>query len=242
MLGCPHTAKDEAIVLFLGYKKKRDTDKKKANFKNLSNNRATTENRDGQNAYLTAEYLGVKVTVLADTVSDYSAIPRSAVEDARNRGFPLKAEVVPELIMLNMAIRDESDKQKRSAKEMRISAVTNTTPLRPLFKLGVRQIIVEEDMEHPLIGRPVLDEMDFVASQHLDSVRKKIHLHDFSHIGEEILYIGKQPSSALSKLLLQLSNIPEFIKDLPDVLTLAYEYNKKRREQTKPNALDGHQY
>jgi hypothetical protein len=179
---------------------------------------------------------------LADTVSDYSAIPRSAVEDARNRGFPLKAEVVPELIMLNMAIRDESDKQKRSAKEMRISAVTNTTPLRPLFKLGVRQIIVEEDMEHPLIGRPVLDEMDFVASQHLDSVRKKIHLHDFSHIGEEILYIGKQPSSALSKLLLQLSNIPEFIKDLPDVLTLAYEYNKKRREQTKPNALDGHQY
>jgi hypothetical protein len=51
---------------------------------------------------------------------------------------------------------------------------------------GVRQIIVEEDMDHPLIGRPVLDEMGFVASQHLDSVRDKFHLHDFSHIGEEL--------------------------------------------------------
>jgi hypothetical protein len=36
-------------------------------------------------------------------------------------------------------------------------------------------------MDHPLIGRPVLDEMDFVASQHLDSVRDKFHPHDFIH-------------------------------------------------------------
>jgi hypothetical protein len=61
------------------YKKKRDADKKKANFKTLDNNGATADNRDGQTAYLTAENLGVKVTVLADTGSDYSAIPRSAV-------------------------------------------------------------------------------------------------------------------------------------------------------------------
>jgi hypothetical protein len=54
----------------------------------------------------------------------------------------------------------------------------------------VRQIIVEEDMDHPLIGRPVLDEMGFVASQHLDSVRDKFYLHDFSHIGEELLDMG----------------------------------------------------
>jgi hypothetical protein len=51
------------------------------------------ENRDGQTAYLTADNLGVKVTVLADTGSDFSAIPRSAVEDARKLGFPLKVEV-----------------------------------------------------------------------------------------------------------------------------------------------------
>jgi hypothetical protein len=75
---------------------------------------------------------GVKVTVLADTGSDYSAIPRSAVEDARKRGFPLKVEVLPEPIMLNMAIRGESDKQKCSAKEMLMSAVTITTPSGPL--------------------------------------------------------------------------------------------------------------
>jgi hypothetical protein len=176
---------------------KQDADKKKANFKTLGNNRATNDNRGGQTAYLTAENLGVKVTVLADTGSEYSAIPRSAVEDARKRGFPLKVKVLPEPIMLNMAITGESDKQKCSAQEMLMSAVTITTLSGPLCMRGVRQIIVEEDMDHPLIGRPVLDEMGFVASQHLDSVRDKFNLHDYSHVDEEQLEMGKQPLAAL---------------------------------------------
>jgi hypothetical protein len=207
--------------------KKRDADKKKANFKTLGNNRATTENRDGQIAYLTAENLEVKITVLTDTGSDCSAILRSAVEDARKRGFPLKVEVLPESIVVNMAIKGESDRQTCSATEMLMSAVTITTPSGPLCMRGVRQIIVEEDMDHPLVGRPVLDEMGFVASQHLDSVQDKFHLHDFSHIGEELLDMGKQPLSALAKLLLMPADIPEFIEDFPDVLTLA---KKKKHE------------
>jgi hypothetical protein len=179
------------MALLSEYKKKRDADKKKANFKTLGNNGATSDNRDGQTAYLTAENLGGKVTVLADTGSGYSAIPSSAMEDARKRGFHLKVEVLPDPIMLNMAIRGESDKQTCSATEMLMSAVTITTPSGPLCMRGVRQIIVEEDTDHPLIGRPVLDEMGFVASQHLDSVRDKFHLHDFSHIGEELLEMKK---------------------------------------------------
>jgi hypothetical protein len=66
---------------------------------------------------------------------------------------------------------------------MLMSAVTITTPSEPLCIHIVRQIIVEEDMDHSLIERPVLDEMGFAASQHLDSVLDKLHLHDFSHIG-----------------------------------------------------------
>jgi hypothetical protein len=89
-----------------------------------------------------------------------------------------------------------------------------------------------------LIGRPVLDEMGFVASQHLDSVRDKFHLHDFSHIGEKLLEMGKQPLGALSKLLLMPADIPEFIEDLPDVLALAKKKIMKRREQVKLHALD----
>jgi hypothetical protein len=218
---CPHTGRNEAIVLLSGYKKKRDAKKKKANFKTLGSNRATADNQDGQTAFLTAENLGVKVTVLANTGSDYFAIPRSVVEDSRKRGFPLKVEVLPEPIMLNMAIRGESDKQTCSAQDMLMSAVTITTPSGPLCMRGVRQIIVEEDMNHPLIGRPVLDEMGYVASQHLDSVRDKFHLHDFSHIGKELFEMGKQPFGALSKLLLMPADIPKFIEDLPDVLALA---------------------
>jgi hypothetical protein len=110
----------------------------------LGNNRTTTDNRDAQTASLTAENLGVKVTALADTGSKYSAKPRSAVEDARKRGSPLKVEVLPEPIMLNMAIRGESDKQKCSAQEMLMSAVTITTPSEPLCMRRVRQIIVEK--------------------------------------------------------------------------------------------------
>jgi hypothetical protein len=76
---CSHIGKDEAMVLLSEDKKKRDADKKKANFKTLGNNRATDDNRYGQTAYLTAENLGVKVTVLADTGSDYFAKPLRAV-------------------------------------------------------------------------------------------------------------------------------------------------------------------
>jgi hypothetical protein len=128
------------MALLSEYKKKRDADKKKANFKTLGNNGATSETRGGQTAYLPAENLGVKVTVLADTGSDYSAIPRRAVEDAKKRGFPLKVEVLPEPIMLNMAIRSDGDKQTCSATEMLMSAVTITTPSGPLYMRGVRQI------------------------------------------------------------------------------------------------------
>jgi hypothetical protein len=85
-------------------------------------------------------------------------------------------------------------------------------------------------MDHPLIGRPVLDEMGFVESQHLDSVRDKFHLHDFSHIDEELLETGKQPLGVLSKILLKPADIPEFIEDLPNGLTLAEKKDKKRRE------------
>jgi hypothetical protein len=208
------------MALLSEYKKKRDADKKNANFRTLGNNGATSENRGGQTAYLTAENLGVKVTVLAGTGSDCSAITRSAVEDARKRGFPIKVEVLPEPIMLNISIRGEGDKQTCSATEMLMSAVTITTPSGPLCMHVVRQIIVEENMDHPLIGRPVLDEMGFVASQHLDSVRDKFHPHDFCHIREELLEMGQKPLGALSKILLMPADIPEFIEDLPDVLTL----------------------
>jgi hypothetical protein len=42
---------------------------------------------------------------------------------------------------------------------------------------------------------------------------------------------------ALSKLLLMPADIPEFIEDLPDVLTLAKEKIMKRREQAELHAL-----
>jgi hypothetical protein len=50
--------------------------------------------------------------------------------------------------------------------------------------------------------------------------------------------MAKQPLGALSKLLFKPADIPEFIGDLPDVLTLAKKKDMMRREQTKPNALD----
>jgi hypothetical protein len=117
-----------------------------------------------------------RVTGLADTGSDYSAIPRSAVEDTRKRGFPLKVEVLPEPIMLSMAIgvtgahhAEHAYPGRKRQAEVQCDgdahvAVTITTPSGQFCMRGVRQIIVEEEMDHPLIGRPVLDEMGFVAS------------------------------------------------------------------------------
>jgi hypothetical protein len=125
---CPHTRRYEAIFILAGYKKKRYADKKKEGLKTLGSNGAMAENIDGQNAYLTAENLGLKLTVLADTDSEYSAMPRSDMEDVRKRGFPLKEEGLPEPIIMNMATRGESDTQKCSATDILMSAVTITTP------------------------------------------------------------------------------------------------------------------
>jgi hypothetical protein len=110
----------------------------------LGNNGATAGNRDRQTASLTAENIGVKVTVLADTFSDYSAISRCAVEDARRHGFPLKVWVLPDPTMLDMAIRGKSDKQKCRATEMLMSTVTIMKPSGPQHMRGVGQIIAEE--------------------------------------------------------------------------------------------------
>jgi hypothetical protein len=77
-----------------------------------------------------------------------------------------------------------------------------------------------------------------VASQNLDSVRDKFNLHEFSHVGKELLKICKQTSSALSTILLKPADIPEFVKDLPDVLPLAKGNNIRQREQINPSVLD----
>jgi hypothetical protein len=100
----PHTGKDEAMVLLSKYKKKRDADKKKANLKTWGNNGAPSENRNRQTAYLTAENLGVKVTLLPETGSDYSSIPRNAVENARKRGSPLKCCAARTNLVLRMVM------------------------------------------------------------------------------------------------------------------------------------------
>jgi hypothetical protein len=65
--------------------------------------------------------------------------------------------------------------------------------------------------------------ISFVASQHLDSARDKFQLHDFRHICEEILDMGKQLSGAMSRLLVMPAGIPESIEDLPYMLPLVKE-------------------
>jgi hypothetical protein len=80
--------------------------------------------------------------------------------------------------------------------------------------------------------------MDFVASQHLDSVRDKFHMHDFIHIGEKLLKMEKQPSGALSNLLLKPADISELIEDLPDVIPRAKDKTATRRMQIKSSTND----
>jgi hypothetical protein len=73
-------------------------------------------------------------------------------------------------------------------------------------------------MDHPLIGRPVIDGIKFVARQHIDFIQDIFQLRDFSHIGEELLEIFKQPSGALSNLLLKPADTPKILEDLPSVI------------------------
>jgi hypothetical protein len=117
----PYTSYDKAILLFAECKKKINADKKEASLKTLGRSGAMADKRDGQTAFLTAENLGVKVTVLTNTVSDFSAIPLSLVDDARKYGFPLKVEVVPKPNMLNIAIRGEINKKEQCDGDAHVS-------------------------------------------------------------------------------------------------------------------------
>jgi hypothetical protein len=93
-----------------------------------------------------------------------------------------------------------------------MSTVAITTPSGPLCMRGVRQIIVEEEMDHSLILRPVLDEMVFPASRHLGSVWAKLHRHQFSRICEELLKMSKEPWAPPSNILLEPAYIPSKLK------------------------------
>jgi hypothetical protein len=73
---------EEAFVLWQNTIRS-DAEKKKASVKKLDSNAAAADNRNGQTAPITAEILGAKVTVLADTGSDYPAVQRSALQDSR---------------------------------------------------------------------------------------------------------------------------------------------------------------
>jgi hypothetical protein len=84
--------------------------------------------------------------------------------------------------------------------------------------------------------------MTFVASQHLDSVRDKFYLQDFSHIGKELFNMSNEPSVTLSKLLLKPADIHIVYWGLAECATTGKEKIMKRREQTKPDALDQDQY
>jgi hypothetical protein len=216
---------------------KSDADKKKANFKSLSSGGATADNRNGQTAYLTAENLRVKVMVLADIGSDYSAMPHSAVEDARKRGFPLEVEVLPEPVMLNMAIRGESDSKSAVRRRFHVSGDNHYA-----FGASVHAWSATDHCRSEY--GPSADRK---AGLRRDGFRGEsasgLHKGDFTSmtlvtLARSYRRWDKQTLGALSKLLLKFADISEFIEDLPDVLALAKKKNMKRREQAKLHALD----
>jgi hypothetical protein len=93
-------------------------------------------------------------TVLEDTGSEYSVIPRSAVVKRKEVWFPYHG----------------------------------------------RGVVGADHSEHGYQGRRRQAELQCDGDthfsgdcRHLDSLRDKFHLHDFSHIGKELLEMGKQP-------------------------------------------------
>jgi hypothetical protein len=227
---CPHTGRDEAIVLLPEYKKKRYADKKKANFKALGNKkrRRTTEMSRPRisRRRISGQGHGIcrhRLRLLRYT-SQLCGGRKEAWLSSQGRGAAGAHHAEHGY---------QGRKRQAEVQRTRDAHVSgdNHYAVGPLCMRGVRQIIVEEDMDHLLIGRLVLDEIGFVPSQHLDSVRDKFHLHDFSHIGEDLLEMEKQPLGVLSKLLLMPADIHEFIEDLPNGLTLV-----KKQEQEASGA------
>jgi hypothetical protein len=176
------------------YTKKRDSDKKKANLKTLGRNEVTADNRDGKTTYLTAEALGQSSgrhrLILLSYTAQFCGERKEAWISSQGKGFagPYHAK---------QWYQGRKRQTEMQCDRNAYVAGDDHHAVGPPCMRGVRQMIVEGDMEHPLTSRPVLDEMAFVTSQFLDPVRDKFRLHDFSHIGEKLMEMRRQPSGAL---------------------------------------------
>jgi hypothetical protein len=76
-----------------------------------------------------------------------------------------------------------------------------------------RQVILEEGLDIPIIGRPALDEIGFSAAQHFSAVRDTYNMHEFSHVSQELTEMADKPTGALARLLLKPTGSPSEIKD-----------------------------
>jgi hypothetical protein len=86
-----------------------------------------------------------------------------------------------------MAVKgDKGAKQDVFVKYEIALAVNYDTAGGPLCMRNVPHYIVEADIDMTILGRPVLDEMDFDCSEHLTKVREKYHLYDSGHVGPDV--------------------------------------------------------
>jgi hypothetical protein len=123
---------------------------------------------------------GITCTALPDLGADENILPRSVLEALESKGSflpmrTLKGPIVFELAVKGEGMATEVKQQAQLTVELQLSA-------GPLRLRNVQWLVVEQEMDEVLLGRPLLNELGIDAPTHLASVRDMFQDLDCSKI------------------------------------------------------------
>lgn len=132
----------------------------------------------------------VLAIALGDIGADYSAVPRRLVQKLVKFGSEIPESVLDSPLKLSVAVRLPKNDPIIATSKVFLS-IRLKLPCGPLCLRRVEFIVVENDMEEILLGRPLLKCLGFDLGRHLEDVRDKYHNADVS----SLMPVAAEPES-----------------------------------------------
>jgi hypothetical protein len=181
---CPMTSEEDKEKLLADYRSKRDTEPEKKRPK-LAAVRAcrsqvgTADATKGRYKVRLAE--GVEVVALGDYGADYSALPKDILQRLTKAGYNVVIYRLPKPIKLTACIKSTAagDIEITADSMVRVNIVISL-PCGPLRLRRVEFLVVDQEMDEVLLGRPLLAALGFDLTSHLEKVFEQVNDMDIS--------------------------------------------------------------
>ena len=115
----------------------------------------------------------VPCSALGDIGADESAIPRCILNNLSHEGIQVRVEQLAQPIRLSAAVQLPDQVSFSASARLKLS-ITLSLPCVPLRLRRVEFLVVDQDMDEILLGRPLLRCLGFDLGDHLEKFRDKI--------------------------------------------------------------------